>query len=83
MPIYSYVCTNCGNTFEEMRYIKDRDVPIGEECVACGRDTVARECGNNGGFRLSKEGSVGWSEDGYATTHGDAENFKAGRKVYD
>lgn len=81
MILYSYLCKHCGYTEDIMMEMEDRDVPCGE-CIMCERDEVVRVCGNAGGFRLSSEGSVGWSEDGYSTTYGDAENFKAGHRIY-
>lgn len=79
--LYSYECKHCGHSFDMMLPMDDRDVPLGE-CLMCERDEVIRLCGNQGGFRLSPDGAVGWAEDGYSTVYGDAENFKAGRKVY-
>ncbi len=33
MPIYEYVCKDCGNRFETMRSMKDADAPI--TCLQC------------------------------------------------
>jgi putative FmdB family regulatory protein len=40
MPIYEYTCTDCGETFEVVRRIKDADAPI--ECSQCKSDHTAR-----------------------------------------
>ena len=40
MPFYDYKC-ECGNEFEEMHRIADREKPINEPCPACGKDTVS------------------------------------------
>ena len=34
MPIYEYVCKNCGNKFELIRFASDNDSNI--ECPGCG-----------------------------------------------
>jgi len=32
MPIYEYVCTDCGARFDAIRSMKDADTPIACEC---------------------------------------------------
>jgi putative FmdB family regulatory protein len=33
MPIYEYLCKDCGQRFEMLRMIKDADTPI--PCISC------------------------------------------------
>ncbi len=40
MPIYEYVCTDCGKRFEVLRSIKDADTPI--PCRTCKSDHTQR-----------------------------------------
>lgn len=83
MPEYLYECQECKHEFTENMRIDDRDIPCREACKICGAHAVLRIIGNNGGFRLGENGSCSWGDGGYGSTHGDIENFKAGRKVYD
>ncbi len=39
MPIYEYVCSSCGNEFEEWQKITD--VPV-SKCPSCGKRKVER-----------------------------------------
>jgi len=41
MPIYEYICTDCGTKFEVVRLIKDADMPI--TCKQCQSDHTARK----------------------------------------
>jgi putative FmdB family regulatory protein len=79
MPLYLYRCSNCGEDYDVLCKIDDRDQMQGRLCPECNRGKLERVAGNNGGFRL-KPGGVGWSEEGYSTHYGDAENFKARSK---
>ena len=40
MPIYEYLCKNCGLRFELMRSFKDADSPI--SCKACNSNQIQR-----------------------------------------
>jgi len=40
MPIYEYICSDCGLKFEIVRQIKDADTPI--PCKQCKSDHTAR-----------------------------------------
>ncbi len=40
MPIYEYVCKDCGKRFEVIRSIKDADSPI--PCKSCQSDQTQR-----------------------------------------
>ena len=40
MPIYEYVCKDCGKRFEIIRSIKDADAPI--SCRLCQSDRTLR-----------------------------------------
>ena len=41
MPLYEYLCLDCGNLFEELRSMSDADVTI--SCEACGGDHTSRK----------------------------------------
>ncbi|NPV86413.1 MAG: zinc ribbon domain-containing protein [Anaerolineae bacterium] len=41
MPIYEYVCQNCGHSFEMMRSIKDADLQI--TCKNCKSNETKRK----------------------------------------
>lgn len=40
MPIYEYVCLDCGEQFEQMRLMKDADEPIA--CLKCASEHTSR-----------------------------------------
>lgn len=40
MPIYEYVCLDCGNRFDALRTMAQADAPIG--CRACEGDHTSR-----------------------------------------
>ena len=40
MPIYEYVCLECGERFEKMRPMKDADAPL--PCSKCESDHLSR-----------------------------------------
>ncbi len=40
MPLYDYLCRECGNTFEKLRSMKDADA--GVECPECHSLKVER-----------------------------------------
>lgn len=35
MPLYAYVCNNCGHEFDDVKSIDDRDLPLMEPCPEC------------------------------------------------
>jgi putative FmdB family regulatory protein len=75
--LYEYKCEKCGTTYEKYLSIDERDDPCDELCDICGGLSIVRLIGNNGGFRLGENGSVGWARDGYGSTYGDCELFKS------
>ena len=81
MITYEYYCEKCNDTFEVELTVDTRDKYVGMLCAFC-KTPLKRDHTSHGGFRLGTDGSVGWSDEGYATTYGDAYNFKSGRKVY-
>ena len=40
MPLYDYVCYECGNTFEKLRRISDDDREV--RCLECGSERIER-----------------------------------------
>jgi len=55
MPIYEYVCTDCGHTLEALQKISDTPILA---CPACEKDTLKKKI-SAPGFRLS---GSGWYE---------------------
>ena len=55
MPIYEYVCTNCGEPLEKLQKLSDAPLT---ECPACGQASLKRKM-SAAGFRLS---GGGWYE---------------------
>ena len=49
MPIYEYVCSDCGHALEALQKISD--APL-QACPACEKDTLEKE---NLGARISPE----------------------------
>ena len=43
MPIYEYICLDCGNRFEELRPMKDADAPV--DCEQCESEHTSRMLG--------------------------------------
>jgi putative FmdB family regulatory protein len=61
MPTYEYLCSNCGNTWEEMQKIS---ADATEECPKCHQKTAKRQI--NGGNFILKGG--GWYADLYSSS---------------
>ena len=40
MPLYSYVCYACGNSFEKLRRMSENDRDV--RCPDCGSDRIER-----------------------------------------
>ena len=40
MPTYLYRCNECGNEFEEIHRIADREIPVDKLCGICGRGNI-------------------------------------------
>ena len=55
MPIYEYVCTDCGHTLEALQKISDTPLLA---CPSCEKDTLKKKI-SAPGFRLS---GSGWYE---------------------
>ena len=53
MPIYAYVCKDCGNTFERIAPMKDRDNPW--PCAKC-QGTNLHRCVGSFAVKFTGEG---------------------------
>jgi putative FmdB family regulatory protein len=42
MPLYAYRCKACGNEFEEVHKIVDRNIPVEAPCSKCGETQVSQ-----------------------------------------
>lgn len=71
MPLYKYVCKDCGHSYEAVYSIANRDTEVGMPCTEC-YGTMIRPVDCQG-FKLL---GSGWAKDGYATTLGDAQAFE-------
>jgi putative FmdB family regulatory protein len=63
MPTYEYVCSSCGNAWEEMQKITEPPVEL---CPACKQATAKRQI--SGGNFILKGG--GWYADLYSSSKG-------------
>ena len=78
MPLYEYVCNNCSLVWEDFMPAEYRALPTTYPCPRCQQYTVEKAIRS---FSFSiPEGACGNAANGYSTTHGDAENFKARSK---
>jgi len=58
MPLFNYVCANCGHRFERLlTSSSDRDKT--QACPACGREEARREQGSNFAMGRSSTSSSG------------------------
>lgn len=67
MPIYEFICSDCGELLELHLQVSNRDKPVGSLCPkspTCG-GTLTRQISNTS-FRLDPNGSVGWASNGYS-----------------
>ncbi len=55
MPIYAFICTSCGHTFDKLQKLSDADP---QTCPSCGQATVKRQV-TAPSFRLA---GGGWYE---------------------
>jgi putative FmdB family regulatory protein len=74
MPLYEYVCLECGNKFDALRSIKDADEPIA--CTRCGCEKSTRQVSlffaSSGGRPVAgtaSSGCAGCSGGSCATCH--------------
>jgi putative FmdB family regulatory protein len=42
MPIYGFICDDCGHNFDEMLSIENRERPLSENCPKCSKQKVRR-----------------------------------------
>ena len=76
--IYTYLCDCCEEKWEESRKVSDRYLPTTLPCSKCGEMSVIKV--PDAPMIKVPEGALGNAENGYSSTHGDAENFKAKSK---
>ncbi len=57
MPIYEYVCKNCGNKFELIRFASDDDNDI--ECPGCGEKKAEKVVSSPAGLQGSGQSCSG------------------------
>ncbi len=53
MPIYEYLCENCGHTFEEMQTMVEELIV---KCPNCGKNSLKRLLGAGSGFIFKGSG---------------------------
>jgi putative FmdB family regulatory protein len=76
MPTYEYVCSSCGNAWEEIQRITEAPV---EECPSCHKATAKRQI--SGGTFILKGG--GWYSDLYSSAKPSAAKDEASSKPSD
>lgn len=63
MPMYEYVCKSCGDSFEEIVPMSERDaMPV---CPKCNSSEGVKRAVSATNFRLA---GTGWASDGYSST---------------
>jgi putative FmdB family regulatory protein len=72
MPIYEYVCLDCGERFETLRLMRDADMPIA--CSSCDSEHTTRKVSvvfaHSGGKIAAKTSSSTTSSGGCAGCSG-------------
>lgn len=58
MPLYEYVCYQCGNSFELLRRIADDDK--GVRCPSCASDKIERVLSSFSSGRCGRSSSGGF-----------------------
>jgi len=53
MPIYEYICKNCGHQFDELQSMKENPL---ERCPSCGENALARLIGSGSGVIFKGSG---------------------------
>lgn len=43
MPVYEYRCDGCGEKFERVLSVSQREAPLQEKCGGCGKKKVVRD----------------------------------------
>ena len=71
MPIYEYVCDNCGHITEKL-FMKIQGTPDEIDCEKCGE--LAKKKVSLSRFKLK---GFGWAFDGYDVTSNSVKNNKA------
>ena len=69
MPIYEYLCSNCGHELEELQTMSEQPLT---KCPSCGKDTLQRLIG--GGSGLIFKGSGFYLTDYKKSAPGDKTN---------
>jgi putative FmdB family regulatory protein len=46
MPNYGFICNACGNKFDRILSILDREQPLTESCSSCGEKNISRDFDN-------------------------------------
>lgn len=56
MPIYEYICADCGTVFDSMRPMSQADAPI--QCRACSGPNTSRKLSKFSAFSKGNGGST-------------------------
>lgn len=46
MPTYGYICDNCGEKFDRVLSISNRELPLNESCEKCNHKSIRRDYEN-------------------------------------
>jgi len=46
MPNYGFICEGCNHSFDKILPIKDRELPLNEDCPQCGEKKVNKDYGS-------------------------------------
>ena len=46
MPVYGFICDNCGEKFDRFLTISGREEPLKESCKSCNHNSIRRDYEN-------------------------------------
>lgn len=77
MPVYEYECEKCGNRFELIATLAEKEAGIAPECPKCGSQNCRQVFGRVNVITSAR------SEDSFDDDYGAGDDFDAGDGGYD
>ena len=78
MPIYEYICDNCGHTFEELQTMKEAPLV---KCPNCGKNTLKKLIGSGSGFIFKGSGFYATDYKKTKTSHTKSSSKKESKNI--